>query len=40
MPKRTKKKKKTPRKKSMFGASPWLRDVGHGDLRDEEDRDI
>jgi predicted CopG family antitoxin len=28
------------KKKSMFGAAPWLRKVRLDDLRDEDDRDI
>jgi len=28
------------KKKSMFGADPWLRKVNLDDLRDEDDRDI
>ena len=35
MTKRIRKKKK-PKKKSMFGADPWLRNARKDDLRDEE----
>jgi len=28
------------KKKSMFGADPWLRKARRDDLRDEDDRDI
>ncbi len=28
------------KKKDMFGADPWLKNKGTGDLRDEYDRDI
>jgi predicted CopG family antitoxin len=28
------------KKKSMFGADPWLRKSRRDDLRDEDDRDI
>jgi len=28
------------KKKDLFGADPWLKNKGTGDLRDEYDRDI
>jgi hypothetical protein len=28
------------KRKDMFGADPWLKNKGTGDLRDEYDRDI
>jgi hypothetical protein len=28
------------KKKDLFGADPWLKNKGTGDLRDEHDRDI
>ena len=31
---------KQKRRKSMFGADPWLEGAGTDDLRDEHDRDV
>jgi hypothetical protein len=36
IPKRTKKKKRRSRKKSRFGADPWLRNVRRDDIMDKD----